>query len=93
MNPALDSLAAIASNSAMEAAAAYIRARGLKDGIDFKIDTLIEALRRHSKTALDLAMRDAREALACGMQDVAVATFTATFKLAGIEAAKEACGH
>lgn len=50
---------------------------------------LRECLAANVKLRLPEAIRDAREAFACHMQQVGVATFSATLTLAGIDAAKE----
>lgn len=48
-----------------------------------------ECLRSNLKARLGEACRDAREAYEVGMDEVAHATFMATVRSAGIEAAKE----
>ncbi len=50
---------------------------------------LAECLRSWCKIKFPEAMRDAKEAIDCGMGQVAQATFGATMLQAGIEAAKE----
>ncbi len=51
-------------------------------------DHLLVELRKRSAAALDKALDDAREALNARMDDIALATFTATLQLAGIDAAQ-----
>lgn len=53
---------------------------------------LAECLKSWTKIKFTEAMRDAKEAIECGMVQVAQATFSATMIQAGIEAAKE-CSH
>jgi hypothetical protein len=85
MSP-LDRLAHTAAQIAMQAAADYIRAHNLTPDLD----RLVEALRRAVKLRLFEAMDDARAALDAHMDALAEATFAASMRLAGIEAAKEA---
>ncbi|MES2343832.1 MAG: hypothetical protein V4597_19355 [Pseudomonadota bacterium] len=51
-------------------------------------DRLLMELRKRSAAALGKALDDAREAAQLGMDDIALATFTATLQLAGIDAAQ-----
>ena len=51
-------------------------------------DSMVVALREAVRGSLDSALADAREAMECGMTKVAEATFSASLRLAGIEAAK-----
>jgi hypothetical protein len=90
-NPSLDSLATFACNAAAYGARDYIQARGLRPDVDFSVAALSEALKRHTKAVMDEALADAKEALDCGMSALALTTLNASFKLAGIEAAKETC--
>jgi hypothetical protein len=53
-------------------------------------ETLAACCRSWAKIKLPEALRDAKEAMACGMTQVAEQTFKATMVQAGIEAAKEA---
>jgi hypothetical protein len=82
----IDSLGTIAANVAMKAAAEYIRANNLKV-LDYEAAT--ECLKSYCKTRLPIALQEAKEALDCGMTQVAEMTFKATMAQAGIEAAKE----
>ena len=52
-------------------------------------DALAAACRSWAKIKLPEALRDAKEAMDCGMSQVAEQTFKATMFQAGIEAAKE----
>lgn len=85
----VDDLARHLANAAMEAsvmgALEYIRAHGHK--LDSK--ALSEVLERHCKAAIPGALDDAREAEQAGMNGLISATFLASMKLAGINAAKE----
>ncbi len=53
-------------------------------------DALAACCKSWLKIQLPIALRDAKEALDCGMTHVAEATFKASLFQAGIEAAKEA---
>ena len=83
---AIDSLGSIFADTAMRAAVEYLRVHSLKADVD----ALLECLRSWCRIKLDEALRDAKEAIACNMMQVAMATFKATAAQAGIEAAKEA---
>jgi hypothetical protein len=85
----VDDLGTMGANAAMKAAADYVRTHGLI--VD--VDALVTALRTYCREALDTAMADAKEAVDCGMYQAALATFTATFRLAGINAAKSITGR
>lgn len=80
-------LARIGSDAAMLAAALYLKQEGHDPA---KVDT--SALCVHIRAALRVripeAMRDANEAMACGMAGAASATFMASMKLAGIDAGR-----
>ncbi len=82
----LDAFAQIAADTAMRAAAEYIRVHGLKV-LDY--DAATACLKTYVKTRLLQALLDAREAFEAGMGAVAQQTFLASMRLAGIEAAKE----
>jgi hypothetical protein len=55
-------------------------------------DVLAECVKSWINIKLPEALRDAKEAFACHMEQVGLATFAASMVSAGIEAAKEA-GH
>lgn len=82
-------LAEIATQTAMQAAVEYLRVHNLKANDA----ALVSCLKAWCKIKLPEALRDAKEAFDCGMHQVGQATFLATMKLAGIEAAKEAGFH
>jgi hypothetical protein len=82
----IDSLGSIAAEVAMRAAAEYVRAHNLKV-LDYA--AAAECLRSYCKVYLPIALKDAKDALDCGMSQVAEMTFKATMAQAGIEAAKE----
>ncbi len=85
----IDQLASSAANYAMQAAALYLRQ------VEYTIsdyDAVIAVLRRHVKEALPAALDDVREALAAHTTQVAMETFFASMRLAGIAAAKEISG-
>jgi hypothetical protein len=73
-------------DAAMKAAALYCRRGGRQPDAD----VLIAELRAACRDAAGLALADAREALECGMVQVAEQTYLATFRLAGIKAAERA---
>jgi hypothetical protein len=83
----LDALVTRGCEAAMRAAAEYLRVHGLTADLD----TLLACLRANAKIRLPQALAEAKEALDCGMAQVAEATFRATMALAGIDAAKECC--
>jgi hypothetical protein len=83
----VENLTDICLRAAVGAAMAYYRAHGLKER---GITELTAALKAAVKRRLPQALADAREALACHMDQAAEATFLAEMRLAGIEAAKEA---
>lgn len=82
----IDSLGRLAADAAMRAAVEYIHVHNLQ------ADTaaLLECIRSWCRIKLPEALKDAKEALECGMGQIAEATFLATMRQAGIEAAKEA---
>jgi len=82
----IDKLGTAASQTAMKAAAEYLRKHNL--GAD--VDALCECIRAHMRAALPGALNDAKAALDANMGAVAERTFLASMALAGIEAAKEA---
>lgn len=84
--PNIDDLGTLAAEVAMRSAAEYVRVNNLRV---HDYDAAAECIRAHCKARLSDALRDAKEALDCGMMQVAQATFKATMALAGIEAAKE----
>lgn len=86
MTESIDNLGAVAANAAMRASLEYLKAHNLKA----EAGPLAECLRSHVKFRFPLALKDALEALECGMAKVAQSTFLASMALAGIEAAKEA---
>jgi hypothetical protein len=89
MNQAtIDALGIAAAEQMMRGAAELIRSRGLSSkAVD--LDAIVEEIRRRAPAAIDQALRDARDALEVpGMNAIAEATFAATFRLAGIAAAR-----
>jgi len=56
-------------------------------------DALAECCKAWAKIKLPEALNDAKEAFACNMNQVGVATFAATMMQGGIEAAKEAADY
>jgi hypothetical protein len=83
----IDALAIRGANAMMEAAADYCRVHHLLADVD----VLLASIRRVSAVRSGEALADAKEAFDCNMAQIAVATFLASMRLAGIEAAK-ACG-
>lgn len=82
----IDNLGTIAAETAMRAAAEYIRRNNLKV-CDYEAAT--QCIRDYCKTRLPFALDAAKEAFDCGMNQIGEATFLAEMRLAGIEAAKE----
>ena len=80
-------LTEVAATIAAKSARIYLERHNLKAESP---ESLAESLRAMVKFRLPEALRDAKEALDCGMGKVAEATFATTMALAGIEAAKEA---
>jgi len=86
-----ESLGQYAARLAMDAALDYLRRRKALGLVD--LDVLTARLREQILPGLDEALRDAREALECGMEEVASTTFAAGMALTGIKAAKLALGE
>jgi len=82
----MDELIKVAADEAMKAAAEYIR----KNNLRYEIDAMVACIRSHMQANLKSALHDAKEAFDANMPKVAEATFIASMRLAGIEAAKEA---
>jgi len=83
----LEVLATKAAHVMMRGAVQFLRSKGIaSESVD--LDALVVELRSRSAPALDVALRDAKDALAAGMDRVAEATFVSTMALAGMEAAK-----
>lgn len=90
-----DSLGSQAAEIAMAGAAALLRTRGVRaEQVD--LDAMTAAIRTHAVAALPLALADARQAadaiLGRAGEQIAVQTFAASMRLAGIAAAKEVLG-
>lgn len=86
-----DRLGTVAANATMTGAAEYIRSKNLSSS-QVDLDRLTDECRKAAKAALGQALADAKEALECGMGAAAEATFLASMKLAGIQAAKAVVG-
>lgn len=84
---ATDALANRAGEIAMRAAADYIRRTAPGANIDH--DYAADRIRFHCSEAFPQALNDAKEAIEANMADVAVQTFAASIRLAGINAARE----
>lgn len=76
---------------AVKSAAEFIRKSG-KTATDVQLGAIATALKAGFADCWDQAVRDGREALAAGMQDVAALTFASSFRLLGIQAAKSVLG-
>ncbi len=87
-SPATAALADRAVEMAMKSAAEYIRQNSTLPPDQIHYGSAGEILREEVKAALSEALTDAREALDANMGDVAVHTFAASMRLAGIRAAK-----
>ena len=83
-----DRIVSTAATIAMKAAVDYCARNGVELTPD-RINALVDALRRHVKAAFDEAIQGAREAIEARMDVIASATFAASMRLAGIDAAKE----
>jgi len=81
-----DRLGGVAAEAAMRSAAEYL----LHHDLTAEPSALCACLRSWIKIKLDEALRDAKQALEAHMPGAAEATFLASMRLAGIEAAKEA---
>lgn len=86
MNATTNDLGTVAAQIAMKSAVQYLTVHKLKADPA----ALAECLKSWCKIQLPAALHDAREAMNCGMSQIAEATFAATMSIAGIEAAKEA---
>lgn len=82
----MDELIRIASDTAMRAAADWVRLNGVKV-TDYEQAT--QALRSEIKLAMNDALDEAKKASECGMHQIAVCTFRASMMAAGIRAAKQ----
>ena len=86
MSTATERLTVVATRIAAESARRYLVAHKLIA----RPYALTACLASWVKLQLPIALKDAKEALDCGMGKAAEATFAASMILAGIEAAKEA---
>jgi hypothetical protein len=82
------------AETAMKGACEYVRSKGLDIRATFgDCARISNILRRRMPTAIDQAQADSKLAYEAGMKDIAVVTYMATIKLAGIAAAKELLGE
>ncbi len=91
-SPAIQALASVALRHALSGALAYFRKEG-RMPTEAEAPALEAAFKEELDTTLPGALDDAKEALAANMTDVAVATFAASLRLAGIRAAKRVLGQ
>ncbi len=92
MNTTTDTVKGLASaalGAAFRGANEYLA----KHNLTAEPDALAACVKAHVKANVQSAFHDASEALACGMEQAAIATFQASMVLAGIEGAKEASGN
>lgn len=84
---AMDRLIQMGCDEAMRAAARYL----INDTDAKKIDHVAVSglLKTHVNGCMDQAMADMREAVEAHMHQVGLATFLASMRIAGIDAAKE----
>lgn len=82
----VQALVAVAVAVAEKAAREYLRTHGLKSVDPDAAGACLKSWIMHK---LPGAMKDAKDALDCGMKQIAETTFRASMALAGIEAAKE----
>ena len=80
-----DTLGARAGTYVMDGAREYLRSHNLTI---HNYATAAESLKAAARVALPEAIADAKAALDAHMPDIATATFAATLRLAGIDAAK-----
>ena len=80
-----------AANNVIQGAADYIRTHNLNPS-DAQLRTLMDDLKARCHAALDGALADAKAALEAGMSSVAMETFRATMRTAGIEGARAMLG-
>jgi hypothetical protein len=85
-NATIEETGTRAAKIMMRAAADALHVRKIQSP---DLDAVVAAIRARSHAALDRAMADAREADALGMSQIALATWTATLQLAGIDAVKD----
>lgn len=81
----INQLGTVAAEVMMRAFADYARSHAITI-TDY--DAACELLRSRVRVYLPIALADAKEAMDCGMTQVAEATFKATLMQAGIEAAQ-----
>lgn len=74
------------------AAADYFRSKQL-DPKSVDPGVLADALKHYIKASWDEALKDAKDAMDANMRQVAEMTFAATFRVAGIAAAKRVLGE
>ena len=82
----MEKLIEVGAVAAMSAAVEYLDGHNLKANKD----ALFECVQSWMKAKLQAALHDAKEAIDANMPKIAEATFLATMRQAGIEAAKEA---
>lgn len=85
----IEKLGTLAADAVMNGAAEYLRSQGVYSPSDDDVEALLVIVRESAKSALGPAMDDANKAIKAGMPAVASATFSASFRLAGINAAKQ----
>lgn len=83
----IDTLGTKAAEAAMKGAADYIKAHGLRDGMD--LDRVTVLIRVTAKAALPQALADAKDAMDANLYAVAQQTFMASMVLAGVQAVKD----
>lgn len=83
----LEVLAELAAKQVLLAASEYCHVHNIRADPA----ALAKCCRAHGLLRLPEALADAKAALDCRMEQVAVATFVASMRQAGIEAAKECC--
>jgi hypothetical protein len=76
------------ADQAMNGANDYLRSRNVTPDLAL-LDLLIPKIREHCRATLKQALEDGRAAYEANMSNYAGLTVAASFRLAGIEAAKE----
>lgn len=79
----------LAAKALMQAAVDWWQAHVQGTSLETAAATMVLHLRVRGKTALGEGLADAKEAFDAGLGQVAEATFLATIRLAGIQAAKD----
>ncbi len=87
----VDNLGEFAIHTVVSAGIQWFQANGhqefIKKASDEQLDALVALYKEYCMRDLPAALADAKDAFACGMDDVAEQTFQATMIIAGTQAA------